>query len=131
MQSAMIILIAVGHILAVQSSAIPSKNIRLLTENVPLELDFCKQLGYSQTSKINFMKQKQSRAMKDYLYKALLILDKTGCSPLVKGYTCATYAPKYLEEYKTALPPCRSLCSNTEKACSRFNAAMARLLGGI
>lgn len=101
-----------------------------LKKRAPVELDMCKGLGYTETSKINLMKQTQSEAAKDYLYRKLLILDKTGCSNLIKGYTCGTYAPKYWDKYGTALPICRSLCQRALKACEKFNFAMAKLTHG-
>lgn len=102
---------------AVQSASIPSKNVRLLKIKVPLELEFCKQLGYTETSAINFMKQTQSVARNDHLYKALVMLDMTGCSELLRAYTCAIYGPPVISKYSTALPPCRSLCKKVKKAC--------------
>ena len=119
--------VVLGFILAGQRTSVEASNVKMLTEKVPLELGACKQLGYTETSKVNFMKQTQAEAKEDSLYKSLLLLDKTGCSALIKGFACATYAPRVLAEYGTALPPCRSLCKRTEGACKQLIWAMATM----
>ena len=105
-------------------------NVALLNEKVPLELDFCKWLGYKETSKVNFMKQSQSETKSNRLYNALLVLDNTGCSEFIKPLTCSIFAPAYLDEYKTSLPPCRSLCKTAERHCSKFLPYMRKMLTG-
>ena len=122
-----ILMLAFGHLATVHLASVPPRNVLLIKEKVPLELEYCKNLGYTETSKINFMKQTQNEAKRDSLYKSLLFLDKTGCSDLVQGFTCATYAPAIIAQYGTALPPCKSLCKSTEKACWRFIEALAKL----
>ena len=100
-----------------ESTEVSQQILKMLQEEVPLELHFCKTLGYKKTSKVNFMKQTQQSVVKqDYRYKALKILSSSGCSDLVKPYTCAIYAPQVLKPHG-ALPPCRSLCTRTEKQC--------------
>lgn len=89
----------------------------LLRQKVPLQLHYCKDLGYRQTTAINFMKEDQKEAEKSNLFRTLVLLEKLGYSDLLKGYICAIYAPVYLPKLGTALPPCRSLCQNVKKAC--------------
>ena len=122
-----ILMLAFGHLATVHLASVPPRNVLLIKEKVPLELEYCKNLGYTETSKINFMKQTQNEAKRDSLYNSLMFLDKTGCSDLVQGFTCATYAPAVISQYGTALPPCKSLCERTEKACGRFIAALAKI----
>ena len=110
-----------------QLAAVPLQNVLLLKEKVPLTLDFCKGLGYKETSQVNFMKQSQTQAKNDRLYKAWVVLDSMGCSDLIKPLTCSVYAPAYLDVYKTSLPPCRSLCQTAEKQCSKFLPFMRKL----
>ena len=115
-----------SHISA-QLAPAPSKNVLLLQEKVPVALDFCKGIGYKETSKINFMKQSQAEAKNDALYKAWILLDNFGCSQLLKPLTCSVYAPAYLDGYKTSLPPCRSLCQTAERQCSKFTPFMSKM----
>ncbi|XP_065064080.1 plasminogen-like [Rhopilema esculentum] len=125
--TAFFFLAAVGSAF-IDATPVRSRLLEMLKEPVPLELEFCKSLGYSLTSRVNFMKQtNQSAVAQDYLYKALKIMHATGCSDFTKPYTCATYAPAFSNHYG-ALPPCRSLCTRTEEQCGNFNAAMAKLL---
>lgn len=116
-----------GNISIVQLASVPSKDVLLLRQKEPLQLEYCKKLGYKETCKINFMKKSQSEAQNDGLYNALLLLDRMGCSELVRGFACAIYAPAFLKEYKTALPPCRSLCKRTAKQCSKFIPYMKKM----
>ena len=125
--TAFCILVAFGSAF-IDATPVRSRMLEMLKEPVPLELEFCESLGYSLTSRVNFMKQtNQSAVAEDYLYKALKIMHSTGCSKFTKPYTCATYAPALTKRYG-ALPPCRSLCTRTEEQCGNFNAAMAKLL---
>ena len=121
---------ALGQLSSVQIATAALQNALLLKEKVPLTLDFCKGLGYNDTSKINFMKQSQTQAKNDRLYKAWVVLDSMGCSELIKPLTCSVYAPAYLDGYKTSLPPCRSLCQTAEKQCSKFLPFMRKLFTG-
>eukprot|EP00795_Rhopilema_esculentum_P002685 gene2685-893_t len=103
-----------------ESTKVSQDIVKMLQEEVPLQLHFCKSLGYKNTSKVNFMKQTQQSVVKqDSRYKALQILSSSGCSDLVKPYTCAIYAPPVVKPYG-ALPPCRSLCTRTEKQCEQM-----------
>ena len=123
-----ILVIAVfGGTSTVQLASVPSKNVLLLRQKEPLKLEYCMELGYRETSKINLVKRSQSAAENDRHFKALQLLDSMGCSELVKGFACAIYAPAFLKEYKTALPPCKSLCQSTEEQCSRFMPYMKKL----
>ena len=116
-QSISFAVFAVLLIGALHGATALSRNEKLLKKRVSIRLAYCKQLGYSKTSKINFMKQEQSEAKSDLLYNALLLLDATGCSDILKGYICAIYAPAVIAKYGTALPPCRSLCEKAKKNC--------------
>ena len=106
-----------SHISA-QLAAAPLKNVLLLPEKVTVALDFCKGIGYKETSKINFMKQSQAEAKNDSLFKVWILSDNFGCSQLLKPLT--VYSPSYLDGYKTSLPPCRSLCQTAEKQWTKF-----------
>ena len=121
---------ALGQLSSVQIATAALQNALLLKEKVPLTLDFCKGLGYNDTSKINFMKQSQTQAKNDRLYKAWVVLDGMGCSDLIKPLTCSVYAPAYLDGYETSLPPCRSFCQTAEKQCSKFLPFMRKLFTG-
>ena len=124
MKVVLTLIVALSQILSVHLASSPSKNVLLLKEKVPLELQWCTGLGYTETSKINFMKKSPKEAQKDPLYKSLLLLDNMGCSDLVKGFTCALYAPAFIVKYKTALPPCKSLCKNIEEHCKSLKPFM-------
>ena len=125
-QVVVLLSVVAGFILASQTISVNASNVKMLTEKVPLELGVCKQLGYTDTSRVNFLKQTQAEAKEDRLYKSLLLLDKSGCSALIKGYTCAIYAPKVFPEYGSAIPPCRSLCTRIESACKGLISALAK-----
>jgi len=127
MKVEVILIVAFSQVVSVHLASSPSKNVLLLKERVPLELQWCKSLGYKETTKINFMKKSPKEAQKDPLYKSLLLLNYMGCSDLVKGFTCALYAPAYIVKYKTALPPCRSLCKNIEKHCKSLKQIMKKI----
>ena len=127
MKVEVILIVAFSQVVSVHLASSPSKNVLLLKEREPLELQWCKSLGYKETTKINFMKKSPKEAQKDPLYKSLLLLNYMGCSDLVKGFTCALYAPAYIVKYKTALPPCRSLCKNIEKHCKSLKQIMKKI----
>ena len=101
-----------------------SSNPKTFTEQLlgirePLELEFCKKLGYSYTAKINFLKENQREAENNKNFKALLRLSKTRCSPLVRHFACSLFAPQLLPKYGV-VPPCKSLCLSLTKSCALY-----------
>ena len=92
---------------------------QLLSIREPLELKFCKGLGYSYTAKLNFLKENQRKAESNTNFKALLRLNKTQCSPLVRYFACSLFAPQLLPKYGV-LPPCKSLCRSITKSCALY-----------
>ena len=92
---------------------------KLLNENEPLQLEFCQNLGYNTTPKINFLKESQHSAERNNKFTSLVELSKVGCSDVVKHFACSLFAPPSLPVYG-ALPPCKSLCYEVTKSCSRY-----------
>ena len=95
----------------------------LLQKKIPLRLEHCRPLGYHETSKVNFVKGSSVDAEKNAFYWVLVSMKRLGCSELTNGYICSIFAPVFFTQYGTALPPCRSLCMKTRKAC--WNPIMA------
>ena len=91
---------------------------KLMEETESLQLSLCRGLGYNKTSKINFMKENQRKAVDNVVFKALLRLDRAGCSPLVRNFACSIFAPSPVGVYGV-LPPCKSFCFAVTKACGR------------
>lgn len=87
-----------------------------LAEREPIRVEFCKELGYTNTSGINFLQESQSNATENAVFKALLNLHSTGCSELVKSFACSIFVPKSLDRYGAA-PPCKSVCDTVSREC--------------
>ena len=105
------------HYVLAQSFKELLKLVELFNATEPIELEFCKDLGYSKTPKYNFMGISQKEALKVPNIKGLLMLQQMGCTSIAKLYICALVTPKPLDTFGAA-PPCRSICSSIEKSCS-------------
>ena len=92
---------------------------KLLSTSEPLELEFCKKLGYNSTTKINFLKESQRNAKNNAKFKALMRLSRTGCSPLVRYFACSLFAPPLLPA-SGVLPPCKSFCYALTRSCAFY-----------
>ena len=91
-----------------------------LQQTKPIQVSFCKGLGYNTTSKINFLLESDPlKIMNKVMFRALSVLDRTGCSKLIKLYTCSLFVPSSNEKFG-AIPPCRSSCNSIEKSCGRL-----------
>ena len=101
------------------SSKSPKLIEELLHKTEPLELEFCKGLGYNVTPQINFLQENQHTARRNANFKALLRLSKTRCSRLVIYFACSLHAPPPLAVYG-ALPPCKSFCHAVTKSCAKY-----------
>ena len=89
-------------------------------QSKPLDLEFCKGLGYDYSSGINFFLEKNSsQTMKNVIFRAFSLLDRMGCSNLIKAHACGIFAPEFVEVYG-AVPPCRSMCLSIEKSCKPY-----------
>ena len=83
----------------------------------PLDLDFCKGLGYDFSATMNFfLKRNTSGLVSNAVFRALSLLDRTSCSKLMKPYTCGLLAPPFTGAFGV-IPPCRSLCQTAEESC--------------
>ncbi|XP_065064814.1 uncharacterized protein LOC135691020 [Rhopilema esculentum] len=105
----------------------------LLKVGKELGIDFCKDLGYQDTGKINFLKEiNQTKVAQGYLFKAFEALDRTNCSKLVRPLACSLLAPPLLDRFGS-IPPCRSMCLAVEKSCAavlKFAASLGALAQG-
>jgi len=101
----------------------PFKELLKLVEQFnatePIELEFCKDLGYSKTPKFNFMGISQKEALTVPSIKGLMMLQQIGCTSIAKLYICALVTPKPQDTFGAA-PPCKSICSSIENSCSRM-----------
>jgi len=83
----------------------------------PLDLDFCKGLGYDFAATMNFfLERNTSGFVSNTVFRALSLLDRTSCSKLIKPYTCGLLAPPFTGA-SGVIPPCRSLCQTAEESC--------------
>ena len=105
------------HYVLAQSFKELLKLVELFNATEPIELEFCKDLGYSRTPKLNFMGISQKEAFKVPSIKGLMMLQQMGCTSIAKLYICALVTPKPLDTFGAA-PPCKSICSSIEKSCS-------------
>ena len=105
------------HYVLAQSFKELLKLVELFNATEPIELEFCKDLGYSRTPKFNFIGISQKEALKIPNIKGLMMLQRMGCTSIAKLYICALVTPKPLDTFGAA-PPCKSICSSIEKSCS-------------
>ena len=82
-----------------------------------LSYDICRQMDYNRTIFPNYLgHRKQSEAiMSVSMLRPLLAF---GCSPDVLTFVCSVYFPMCTSINKL-IPPCRELCVDVEKSCSR------------
>ena len=92
------------------------------------QMQFCDFDGVGQTVQTpltNLLGQSSQRQIAlDKRFRALQLLHETGCSELVKPFTCSIFAPVCLEDLGL-LPPCKSLCEKVKSSCDGF-VALAR-----
>ena len=83
----------------------------------PLNLNFCKGLGYDFSATMNFfLERNTSGLVSNAIFRALSLLDRTSCSKLIKPYACGLLAPPFTGAFG-AIPPCRSFCQTAEESC--------------
>ena len=93
---------------------------RNFLQRKPLDLEYCNGLGYKYTPGINFFLEKNSSQTKtNAAFRAFSLLDRMGCSNLIKAHACSIFAPEFVEVYG-AVPPCRSMCLSIEKSCKSY-----------
>ena len=107
---------------------------RNFLQSKPLDLEFCKGLGYEYASGYNFFLEKNSsQTKKNAIFRAFSLLDRMGCSNLIRAHACAIFAPEFVDVFG-AVPPCRSMCTSIEKSCKPFlkfsNVIMPQLKSG-
>ena len=92
------------------------KLVELFNATEPVELEFCKDFGYSKTPKYNFLGVSQKDALSNPTIKGILLLEKMGCTKMAKAFICTLLTPKPLDTFGAA-PPCRSICGSIEDSC--------------
>ena len=84
----------------------------------PISINLCKDMPYNETIMPNLLNhQKQEDAGPEVHQFSPLV--KLKCSPDLKFFLCAMYAPVCTILDK-ALPPCRSLCESARNGCERL-----------
>jgi len=92
------------------------KLVELFNATEPIELEFCKDFGYSKTPKFNFLGVSQKDALSNPTINGVLLLEKMGCTNMAKAFICSLLTPKPLDTFGAA-PPCRSICGSIEDSC--------------
>lgn len=88
--------------------------------------EYCEGLGFATKAAGNI---DSSQLKNNRVFRALQLLEKTGCSKLARHFTCSIFLPRTNGTYG-AIPPCRSMCQELTKSCGAF-LRIAALLSSI
>lgn len=95
--------------------SIPPQHGRCQPVTVPL----CQSLQYTETITPNLLGQETQEQAERAIARFEPFI-KVNCSPYLRFFLCATLVPPCSSALLTPLPPCRSLCIESQRGCTRL-----------